>query len=169
MYLKLGVVVAAVPWALHGSRFTSAFEGYYGVAGLSCRVERADALVRLTWWSVAVFSSGVVARAARPLPMSPAHLGRPRHLHQAPILCAQCGTPFTTDTNSWTGFVGVNCAVRASDFPRVSDPLPGVRLGRSCVQACQPIVRNAWRTRTSGSSTARHARPLVLSLSRDHR
>jgi transposase len=47
-----GVVVAAVPWARHGSRFTSAFEDT--VAWLACHAAFTvlAALLRITWRSV---------------------------------------------------------------------------------------------------------------------
>jgi transposase len=61
-----GVIVAAVPWARHGSRFTSAFEDT--VAWLACHaaVTVLAALLRITWRSVAaVITRVVAARAAQ--------------------------------------------------------------------------------------------------------
>jgi transposase len=61
-----GVVVAAVPWARHGSRFTSAFEDT--VAWLACHAALTvlAALLRITWRSVAaVITRVVAARAAQ--------------------------------------------------------------------------------------------------------
>jgi transposase len=61
-----GVVVAAVPWARHGSRFTSAFEDT--VAWLACHAAFTvlAALLRITWRSVAaVITRVVAARAAQ--------------------------------------------------------------------------------------------------------
>jgi transposase len=61
-----GVVVAAVPWARHGSRFTSAFKDT--VAWLACHAAFTvlAALLRITWRSVAaVITRVVAARAAQ--------------------------------------------------------------------------------------------------------
>ncbi len=61
-----GVIVAAVPWARHGSRFTSAFEDT--AAWLACHASLAvlAALLRITWRSVAaVITRVVAARAAQ--------------------------------------------------------------------------------------------------------
>lgn len=59
-----GVVVAAVPWARHGSRFTSAFEDT--VAWLACHAAFTvlAALLRITWRSVAAVITRVVAERA---------------------------------------------------------------------------------------------------------
>jgi transposase len=59
-----GVVVAAVPWARHGSRFTSAFEDT--VAWLACHATLTvlAALLRITWRSVAAVITRVVATRA---------------------------------------------------------------------------------------------------------
>jgi transposase len=61
-----GVVVAAVPWARHGSRFTSAFEDT--AAWLACHAALSvlAALLRISWRSVAaVITRVVAARAAQ--------------------------------------------------------------------------------------------------------
>ena len=61
-----GVIVAAVPWARHGSRFTSAFEDT--AAWLACHAALSvlAALLRITWRSVAaVITRVVAARAAQ--------------------------------------------------------------------------------------------------------
>lgn len=61
-----GVIVAAVPWARHGSRFTSAFEDT--VAWLACHAAFTvlAVLLRITWRSVAaVITRVVAARAAQ--------------------------------------------------------------------------------------------------------
>ena len=57
-----GVVVAAVPWARHGSRFTSAFEDT--VAWLVCHAALSvlAVLLRVTWRSVAAVITRVVAQ-----------------------------------------------------------------------------------------------------------
>lgn len=57
-----GVVVAAVPWARHGSRFTSAFEDT--VAWLACHAALSvlAVLLRVTWRSVAAVITRVVAQ-----------------------------------------------------------------------------------------------------------
>jgi transposase len=57
-----GVVVAAVPWARHGSRFTSAFEDT--VAWLACHAALTvlAVLLRVTWRSVATIITRVVAQ-----------------------------------------------------------------------------------------------------------
>jgi transposase len=57
-----GVVVAAVPWARHGSRFTSAFEDT--VAWLACHAALSvlAVLLRVTWRSVAAVIIRVVAQ-----------------------------------------------------------------------------------------------------------
>jgi transposase len=57
-----GVVVAAVPWARHGSRFTSAFEDT--VAWLACHAALSvlAVLLRVTWRSVAAIITRVVAQ-----------------------------------------------------------------------------------------------------------
>jgi transposase len=60
------VIVAAVPWARHGSRFTSAFEDT--AAWLACHAALSvlAALLRITWRSVAaVITRVVAARAAQ--------------------------------------------------------------------------------------------------------
>ncbi|MGH3420587.1 MAG: ISL3 family transposase [Streptosporangiaceae bacterium] len=59
-----GVVVAAVPWARHGSRFTRAFEDQ--VAWLTTRSDQSTVatLLRVTWRSVAGIVTRVVATAA---------------------------------------------------------------------------------------------------------
>jgi transposase len=57
-----GVVVAAVPWARHGPRFTSAFEDT--VAWLACHAALSvlAVLLRVTWRSVAAIITRVVAQ-----------------------------------------------------------------------------------------------------------
>ena len=57
-----GVVVAAVPWARHGSRFTSAFEDT--VVWLACHAALSvlAVLLRVTWRSVAAIITWVVAQ-----------------------------------------------------------------------------------------------------------
>jgi transposase len=62
-----GVIVAAVPWARHGSRFTSAFEET--VAWLACHAALSvlAALLRITWRSVAAVITRVVAQRAAQL------------------------------------------------------------------------------------------------------
>jgi transposase len=57
-----GVVVAAVPWARHGSRFTSAFEDT--VAWLACHAALSvlAVLLRVTWRLVAAIITRVVAQ-----------------------------------------------------------------------------------------------------------
>ncbi|MGH3742459.1 MAG: ISL3 family transposase [Micromonosporaceae bacterium] len=59
-----GVIVAAVPWARHGSRFTSAFEDT--AAWLACHAALSvlAALLRITWRSVAAVITRVVAERA---------------------------------------------------------------------------------------------------------
>ncbi|MGH3964690.1 MAG: ISL3 family transposase [Pseudonocardiaceae bacterium] len=59
-----GVIVAAVPWARHGSRFTSAFEDT--VVWLACHAALSvlAALLRITWRSVAAVITRVVAARA---------------------------------------------------------------------------------------------------------
>ncbi|HWR48168.1 MAG TPA: helix-turn-helix domain-containing protein [Pseudonocardiaceae bacterium] len=59
-----GVVVAAVPWARHSTRFTSAFEDT--VAWLACHAALTvlAALLRITWRSVAAVITRVVATRA---------------------------------------------------------------------------------------------------------
>ena len=62
-----GVIVAAVPWARHGSRFTSAFEDT--VAWLACHAALTvlAALLRITWRSVAAVITRVVTQRAAQL------------------------------------------------------------------------------------------------------
>ena len=62
-----GVIVAAVPWARHGSRFSSAFEDT--VAWLACHAALTvlAALLRITWRSVAAVITRVVAQRAAQL------------------------------------------------------------------------------------------------------
>ena len=57
-----GVVVAAVPWARHGSRFNNAFEDT--VAWLACHAALSvlAVLLRVTWRSVAAIITRVVAQ-----------------------------------------------------------------------------------------------------------
>lgn len=59
-----GVIVAAVPWARHGSRFTSAFEDT--AAWLACHAAFSvlAALLRITWRSVAAVITRVVTQRA---------------------------------------------------------------------------------------------------------
>jgi transposase len=59
-----GVVVAAVPWARHGSRFTTAFEDT--AAWLACHAALTvlAALLRITWRAVAAIVIRVIAEAA---------------------------------------------------------------------------------------------------------
>jgi len=61
------VIVAAVPWARHGSRFTSAFEDT--VAWLACHAALTvlAALLRITWRSVAAVITRVVTQRAAQL------------------------------------------------------------------------------------------------------
>ena len=61
-----GVVVAAVPWARQGSRFTTAFETPRGMVCLPCRTGGTvlAVLLRITWRSVAAIVVWVVAEAA---------------------------------------------------------------------------------------------------------
>jgi transposase len=59
-----GVTVVAVPWARHGSRFTTAFEDT--AAWLACHTALSvlAELLRVTWRSVAGIVVRVVAEAA---------------------------------------------------------------------------------------------------------
>jgi transposase len=61
-----GVTVAAVPWARHGSRFTTGFEDT--AAWLACHVALSTlaALQRITWRTVAAIVVRVVAELAGP-------------------------------------------------------------------------------------------------------
>jgi transposase len=58
-----GVIVAAVPWARHGSRFTTAFEDQ--VAWLTCHTAKStvSVLMRTSWRSVTSMVARVVADA----------------------------------------------------------------------------------------------------------
>lgn len=60
-----GVIVAAVPWARHDSRFTSAFEDT--AAWLACHAALSvlAVLLRITWRSVAVSLASRGTRVAR--------------------------------------------------------------------------------------------------------
>ncbi|MGH3514848.1 MAG: ISL3 family transposase [Pseudonocardiaceae bacterium] len=61
-----GVIVAAVPWARHDSRFTSAFEDTAAWLACHAAVSVLAALLRITWRSVAaVITRVVAARAAQ--------------------------------------------------------------------------------------------------------
>jgi transposase len=59
-----GVVVAAVPWARHGSRFTIAFEDTTAWLAAHAALTVLAALLRITWRSVAAIVVRVVAEAA---------------------------------------------------------------------------------------------------------
>jgi len=59
-----GVVVAAVPWARHGSRFTTAFEDTAVWLACHAAVTVLAMLLRITWRSVSAIVVRVVAEAA---------------------------------------------------------------------------------------------------------
>ena len=58
-----GVIVAAVPWARHGSRFTRGFEDEVAWLATRCAQSTVAALLRVTWRSVAGICTRVVAAA----------------------------------------------------------------------------------------------------------
>lgn len=60
-----GVTVAAVPWARHGSRFTTAFEDTCAWLACHAALSVLAILLRVTWRSVAAIVVRVVAEAAR--------------------------------------------------------------------------------------------------------
>ena len=59
-----GVIVAAVPWARHGSRFTTAFEDTCAWLACHAALSVLAILLRVTWRSVAGIVVRVVAEAA---------------------------------------------------------------------------------------------------------
>jgi transposase len=60
-----GVIVAAVPWARHGSWFTTAFEEYTAWLVAHAPKSTVQALMRVTWRSVANIVTRVVADARK--------------------------------------------------------------------------------------------------------
>ncbi|MBV9314377.1 MAG: transposase [Pseudonocardia sp.] len=59
-----GVTVAAVPWARHGSRFTTAFEDTCAWLACHTALSTLTVLLRVTWRSVAAIVTRVVAERA---------------------------------------------------------------------------------------------------------
>jgi transposase len=59
-----GVVVAAVPWARHGSRFTRAFEDWAAWLAAAMPGKKAARLARITWRSLQAIVTRVVAELA---------------------------------------------------------------------------------------------------------
>jgi len=60
-----GVVVAAVPWAAHQSRFTSAFEDQVAWLAINCDLSAVAELMRISWRSVGRILERVSRRSAR--------------------------------------------------------------------------------------------------------
>ncbi|MBD0281401.1 MAG: ISL3 family transposase [Thermoleophilaceae bacterium] len=60
-----GVVVCAVPWARHGSRFTRAFEDQVAWLAVNCSKTAVAALVRIAWRTVGGICERVAAEAGR--------------------------------------------------------------------------------------------------------
>ena len=60
-----GVVVCAVPWARHGSRFTRAFEDQVAWLAVNCSKTAVAALMRIAWRTVGGICERVCAEAKR--------------------------------------------------------------------------------------------------------
>jgi transposase len=60
-----GVVVCAVPWARHGSRFTRAFEDQVAWLAVNCSKSAVAALMRIAWRTVGGICERVAAEAGR--------------------------------------------------------------------------------------------------------
>jgi transposase len=60
-----GVVVCAVPWARHGSRFTRAFEDQTAWLAVNCSATAVAALMRIAWRTVGGICQRVCAEATR--------------------------------------------------------------------------------------------------------
>ena len=60
-----GVIVAAVPWARHRSRFTKAFEDQSGWLAVNCSKTAVAALMRVAWRTVGGILERVAAEAQR--------------------------------------------------------------------------------------------------------
>jgi transposase len=60
-----GVVVCAVPWARHGSRFTRAFEDEVAWLAVNCSKSAVAALMRIAWRTVGGICERVCAEAER--------------------------------------------------------------------------------------------------------
>jgi transposase len=60
-----GVVVCAVPWARHGSRFTRAFEDQTAWLAVNCSKTAVAALMRIAWRTVGGICERVAGEAAR--------------------------------------------------------------------------------------------------------
>jgi transposase len=60
-----GVVVCAVPWARHGSRFTRAFEDQTAWLAVNCSSTAVAALMRIAWRTVGGICERVCAEATR--------------------------------------------------------------------------------------------------------
>jgi transposase len=59
-----GVVVCAVPWARHGSRFTRAFEDQAAWLAVQCSKKAVAELLRIAWRTVGAICQRVAAEAA---------------------------------------------------------------------------------------------------------
>jgi len=59
-----GVVVCAVPWARHGSRFTRAFEDQATWLAVQCSKRAVAELLRIAWRTVGSICERVAAEAA---------------------------------------------------------------------------------------------------------
>jgi transposase len=70
-----GVVVCAVPWARHGSRFTRAFEDQTAWLAVNCSKTAVAALMRIAWRTVGGICERVAAEAQREVDL-PAGLSR---------------------------------------------------------------------------------------------
>jgi transposase len=60
-----GVVVCAVPWARHGSRFTRAFEDQVAWLAVNCSKSAVAALMRIAWRTVGGICERVASEARR--------------------------------------------------------------------------------------------------------
>jgi transposase len=60
-----GVVVCAVPWARHGSRFTRAFEDQTAWLAVNCSKTAVAALMRIAWRTVGAICQRVADEAQR--------------------------------------------------------------------------------------------------------
>ena len=60
-----GVVVCAVPWARHGSRFTSSFEDQTAWLAVQCSRKAVAELLRIAWRTVGSICERVAAEAGR--------------------------------------------------------------------------------------------------------
>ena len=79
------VIVAAVPWARHDSRYTCAFEDYAAWLAAAMPGKKAARLLRITWRSLQSIAGRVVADLAGRTDRRVRHVALAGTAEQAPV------------------------------------------------------------------------------------